>query len=71
MGKKKTTKKEPVAKKTVKKAKVGDYRVIIYNDMGQVQRNKFTQGTLEEVEKVADEFRKGVSKGGKVEITSV
>jgi helix-turn-helix protein len=61
---KKTTK----AKKVVKKSKEKECRILIYNSIGQVQRNKFVKGTDEEVKLIAEQLRKTVSKGSKIEI---
>ena len=67
---KKTTKKAP-AVKAAKKEKVGKYRILIYNSINQVQRNKFMAGTEDEVGKTAEALRKTVSKGSRIEIIPV
>lgn len=72
MAKKKITKAKAAApKKADKKPVSKDYRIIIYNSIGQVQRNKFAHGTEEEVDLLSKELRKTVSKGSKIKITEV
>lgn len=67
---KKQTKKAVAKVATPKKEIPKDFRVVIYNSIGQVERNKLVRGSKEDAEKVADtlkvNLRKG--KGGKIEI---
>ena len=68
MAKKKAAPKKASASKTAADVKVHSARVIIYNSIGQVQRNKLAQGTEKEIEAIAENLRKTVSKGSRIEI---
>lgn len=62
------TKKKATKKKMASKPKDKSCRIIIYNSIEQVQRNKFVTGTEEEIKSIAEQLRKTVSKGSRIEI---